>query len=94
MYQLRWSDLRWQPSAVRQSVQYLSRGSNERGPGSRDLGEDVAGAGGPDERFGIDVVMGDIQIDGHLQFRHAGEAVAPDALVGDVAKEALDHVQP
>ncbi len=26
--------------------------------------------------------------------RDAGEAVAPDALVGDVAKEALNHVQP
>ncbi len=79
---------------MRHSVQYLSRGSNERGPGSRDLGEDVAGACGPDERLGIDVVMGNIQIDGQLQFCHAGKAVAPDALVGDVAKEALDHVQP
>ena len=29
-----------------------------------------------------------------LELCHAGKAVALDALVGDVAKEALDHVQP
>jgi hypothetical protein len=49
------------------------------------------GAGGPDERLGVDVVMGNVQVDGQFQLGHAGEAVAPDALVGDVAEEALDH---
>ena len=37
---------------------------------------------------------GDVVIDGRLQLGHAGEHAAPDALVGDVAKESLDHVEP
>ena len=32
----------------------------------------------------------DIEIDRQFQFRHAGEAVAPDAVLRDVAEEALD----
>jgi hypothetical protein len=39
-------------------------------------------------------VLSDVQVDGQFEFGHAGEAVATDALVGDVAEEALDHVQP
>jgi class 3 adenylate cyclase len=81
-------------SALRHSVVYLCRGGGKRGFRSRDLGQDVGGTSSPDERLRIDVVMGDIQIDGQLQLGHAGEAVAPDALIGDVAEEALDHVQP
>ena len=38
--------------------------------------------------------MGDVLIDGAIQFGHAGEDAAADALLGDVAEEALDHVQP
>lgn len=46
-------------------------------------------ARGPDEGLGIDGVMGDVQVDGQFQFRHAGEAViTPNALGGDVAEEA------
>jgi hypothetical protein len=42
----------------------------------------------------VDAVIGDVQIDGQPQICHAGEAVAPDALVGDVTDEAFNHVQP
>jgi len=70
-------------SAVRHSVLYLFQSGSERGLGTSDLGQDVGRVGSPDERLGIDVVLGDVQIDGQFQLGHAGEAVAPDALVGD-----------
>ena len=44
--------------------------------------------------LGLALWCGDVQVDGQLQFGHAGEAVALDAVLGDVAEEALDHVQP
>ena len=47
---------------MRHSVLYLCCGGGERGLGWRELGQDVGGAGGPDERLGIDVVMGDVLI--------------------------------
>lgn len=40
------------------------------------------------ERPGVEVVMGNVRVDGRFQFGHAGEALAPDALVGDFAEEA------
>ena len=40
------------------------------------------------------VVMRDVLMDGGDQFGHAGEHAAAQALGGDVAEEALDHVQP
>ena len=59
-----------------------------------DLGEDVTGLGCPDEGSGVGVVHGDVFVDGGFEFSDAGEAAATDALVGDVAEEAFDHVQP
>lgn len=56
--------------------------------------QDVGRAGGPDERLGVGVVVGHVQIDRQFQFGHAGKAVASDAVLVDVAEEALDHVQP
>ena len=84
----------WAASAVRHSVLHLSRCGSEACLRSRDLGQDVGSPSGPDERLGVDVVMGDVKIDGQFQLCHAGEAVAPDAVVGDVAEEALGHVEP
>ena len=76
------------------SVVYLSGICRERGFGWRDLGQNVRCASGPDEWLGIDVVLGNVEVDRQFQLCDAEEAVAPDALVGDVAKEALNHVQP
>jgi hypothetical protein len=45
------------------------------------------GAGSPNERLGVDVVMGRTRLDGQFKLVHAGQAVAPDSLVGDVAEE-------
>ena len=38
--------------------------------------------------------MLDVLGNGLLEFVHACEAVAPDAVLGDVAEEPLDHVEP
>lgn len=81
-------------SAVLHSVLHLSRGGSQGRRCPSNFGQNVVGAGCPEEGFGIDVVMGDIQIDGQLQLGHVGEAIAADALVADVAEEALDHVRP
>ena len=37
---------------------------------------------------------GDVLVDGHLEIGHAGEYAAADALVGDIAQEPLDHIEP
>lgn len=47
-----------------------------------------------DERFGIVVVLRDVQLDGPLEFGHARKGVAANSLFGDVAKEPFHHVQP
>ena len=62
--------------------------------GANDFLQDVASAFGPDERFGLGVVMSDVFIDDANQFRHAGEHPTTQALGGDIAEESLDHVQP
>ncbi|MDT4871323.1 hypothetical protein FQZ97_1064460 [compost metagenome] len=65
----------------------------QRGLGAGDL-SGVRIAGSPVERYGASVGMFDVLRDGLLKFGHAGEAVAPDPVLGDIAKKALDHVQP
>jgi len=67
-------------SVVRRSVLYLSSGSSKGSFCACDLGQDVLGAGGPDEGLGVRVVIGDVQVDGQFKFGHAGEAVALDAV--------------
>ena len=80
-------------SVVRHSVMYLFKRGWKCGLRAGDLGKDAGGASCPDERFGIDVVIGNVQADRQLQLCHAGEAVSPNSLVSDVPEEALDHVQ-
>jgi hypothetical protein len=63
-------------------------------PCTRDLGEDIAGRCDPDEGLGLGVVHLDGCVDGGLQVGNAAEYAAADALVGDVAKEPLHHVEP
>jgi len=62
--------------------------------GADNLLQDVASALGPDEWLGVAVVVGDVGVDGSDQFRHAGEHPAAQAVLGEVAEESLDHVQP
>ena len=58
-----------------------------------DLSENVAGFCYPDEQFRFGIVCSDVFFDGSLQVSHAGEHSAADALVSDVAEEALDHAE-
>ena len=64
------------------------------GAGAGDLFQDVAGLGGPDEGLGIFVVTVDVVTDGHDELFGIVEHAAPDAVFGQAAEEALDHVQP
>lgn len=61
---------------------------------ARDLGQDVASLRSPDEGLGVEVVLADVALDSCHELLDAAEDTAPDALDGDVAEEALDHVQP
>ena len=67
-------------SVVRQFVLHLSGHSRQGGLRAGDFGEDVGGAGSPDQRFGILVVMLDVLRNRLLEIGHAGEAVALEAV--------------
>ena len=56
-------------------------------PATADLGDDLLGRLGPDERGGVLVVVGDVVLDGPDQFGNAAEALA----MAVVANETLFH---
>ena len=58
------------------------------------LFEDCGGGSGPDERFGIGIVVFEVFLDGGFELRDALERAAADAVLGDQAEEALDLVEP
>lgn len=58
-------------------------------PTSSDLGDDLLGGLGPDERNGILVVMGDVVLDG---FGDATEATPPDPFGRDHSEPPLDLI--
>ena len=49
---------------------------------------------GPDEWFRAGVVVRDILVDSRAQFGHAGEYTPVRLVLGKVAEEPLNHVQP
>src|SRR5690349_6563468 len=49
---------------------------------------------GPDEGLGITVSVVDVALDGGLKLDDGMEDAAPQALVGQLGKEAFDHVDP
>src|SRR4051812_27526492 len=59
-----------------------------------DLGEDLVGGLGPDERVLAVVPAGDERLDLGGQVADRGEAAAADGLAFDDAEPDLDHVQP
>jgi len=59
-----------------------------------DFFQDVCGFGGPDEGLWVVVVPVDVVTDGGDELLDVLEDAAPDSVFGQVAEEALDHVQP
>ena len=53
-----------------------------------------AGCRGPDERLGLGVVLSDVFADGSHNLGPLVNTLATQPLLGDIAEEALDHVQP
>jgi hypothetical protein len=58
-----------------------------------DFADDLGSEGGPHKGTGMRVVFGHIVPDGPLQLWHAAEAAPPDALAGQLGKEALHLVE-
>ena len=63
-------------------------------PSAADLGDDLLGRLGPEERAGVLVVVGNIVLDRLDQFGDAAKTAPPDPFGRDVAEPPLDHVQP
>lgn len=66
----------------------------ERMASAFDFFQNVGGSGGPDEGFGIFVVTVDITADRHDQFFQIAKHTATQSVLGEVAEEALYHVEP
>ena len=65
-----------------------------RQPGAVDLFQDSGALGLPAIRLGLEVVMREVDVDGGDQFVDAGKAAFAHDLVGELAKEAFDEVEP
>jgi hypothetical protein len=59
-----------------------------------DLGQDLVDAGGPDKRFRMSVVLGQVLVDGALQVAHSRKAAAPNPFLTELAKPPVDKIQP
>lgn len=62
--------------------------------GTDDFGKNVDEIGGPDERFGVAVVLIDEVVDGLFQGFDAAKRPAADAFGDDLAEPVFDQVQP
>jgi hypothetical protein len=59
-----------------------------------DFLKDVRSRGGPDERFRVCIMMGDVFFNCMSKFCDAAEGPAAKTVHGKVAEEALHHVKP
>ena len=59
-----------------------------------DFFEDVGRFCSPDKRFGFEVVSVDVVSDGGDELFEVLEDAAPELVLGQVAEEAFDHVEP
>ena len=62
----------------------------ERTSRTGDFCEDFFRRFGPDEGFGVGIVMVEVFVDGSFKLWNGGEDAASDAFLGDQAEEALD----
>ena len=63
-------------------------------PSALHLFQNVAGFGCPNIRLGLAVVLGDVVLDGLLQFPNMVKDAAAHAFVGEIAEKAFDLVEP
>ena len=56
--------------------------------------ENVIGLCGPDKRFGLAIMFLDISENAFLESFDAGKDAAPELILGEVAEESFDHVEP
>lgn len=61
---------------------------------SGDLGDDAVGVGGPDEGFGLGVVLGEVAVDGGLEVDQGVEDATLQAPSGQGGEEGLDGIGP
>jgi len=66
----------------------------EVGLGAFDLFENVIGLCGPDNGFGLTVVFFDISEDACWESFDAGTDATSELILGQVAEESFDHVEP
>src|SRR5262249_30040369 len=59
-----------------------------------ELSEDRVGGLGPDERFWVSIVLGEIGVDRALEVDDRAEDAATDALAGHFGEEVLDRIEP
>src|SRR5262245_14670776 len=65
-----------------------------RQPCTVDLFQDRGAFGFPAIRRGLEVVVREVNVDGGDQFVDAGKAAFTNDIVGELAKETLDKVEP
>ena len=58
------------------------------------LFQNVAGFGCPNIRLGLAVVLGDVVLDGLLQFPNIVKDAAANAFVGEIAEETFNLIEP
>ncbi len=61
---------------------------------ARNAGEDVVGALGPNEWFGMRMMRSDELANGHLQLAHASVDATTQLFVRELGKPALDEIEP
>lgn len=79
------------------SVPTLSLGTHgglEGGASPLNFVENVLGCGGPNEGFGMFVMIGEIPVDGDLQIGDAPEYPSTNPLMSDLREKAFHKVQP
>ncbi len=59
-----------------------------------DLCEDFFGGFGPDEGFGVCIVVFEVVVNSGFEFGDGGEDAATNALLSDQTEEALDLIEP
>ena len=59
-----------------------------------DLSQNLFGAGGPDKRLRMSVVLGQVLVDGALQIAHTRKAAASNPLLAELVKPPVDKIQP